>query len=233
MKRFLAIFAFNILPITLIAGQFESDSITVNNKLYIGLDLTTVTYHIYYDEQEEKLNGFKTGYFTPITLHAGYAITDRLSLQTGLGYGGSKDEWEWSLNHKPTDPVRYKYRSVTHVLLVPVSAKFTFLKTLKRFPVYGTFTLMPSFGHTKAETDEITDSKTTTTVVKAKDMNVFATGGLGFNYRISKRFTGYAEYLFYKHNLTGRNSFDYDWEQASPPGRRIFKSLATGVNYKL
>ncbi|NEM96292.1 outer membrane beta-barrel protein [Pontibacter burrus] len=214
-------------------AQVNPDTAARTSKhFYVGLGLTTITYHIYYDEQE-KLGDSKTGYFTPVTLHVSYAITDRLNIQAGIGYGGSKAKREWSPNHNPNDPVKYKDRSVTHVLSVPVSAKFIFFKALRRFPVYGTFTLMPSFGFSKAESEEITDTNTTTTVVKVNDMNVFATGGLGFNYKISNRFTGYAEYLFYKHNLTGQNSFDYDWEQASTIGRRIFKSLAIGVNYSL
>jgi hypothetical protein len=116
---------------------------------------------------------------------------------------------------------------------VPVTAQMIFLKVFKRFPVYGTVSMIPSLGFTKAETQEMRSGTSTSSNASVNGMNLFATAGLGMNYKISSRFTGYAEYLFYKRNLTGQNSFHYDWEQYSPTGRRIFKSFATGLNYKL
>ncbi|MCC9136643.1 hypothetical protein ACFSKU_07540 [Pontibacter silvestris] len=64
-------------------------------------------------------------------------------------------------------------------------------------------------------------------------MNAFATAGLGFNYKISSRFNGYVTYYFYKDNLTGSNSFYYDWEQSGNKIRRFIKSFGLGINYTL
>ena len=92
---------------------------------------------------------------------------------------------------------------------------------------------MPSFGSTLEKRTETHHGVITTTEVKETGMNVFATAGVGSDYRISNRFTGYLEYLFFKRNLTGKNSFYYDWNQDAPLSFRIYRSLALGVNYRL
>ncbi|MBJ6117548.1 outer membrane beta-barrel protein [Pontibacter sp. BT310] len=232
MKTLFLSLTLSLSSLTAVA-QVNPDSTEKSLKrAYVGLSLTTVTYHIYYKDGEE-LDGIKSGYFTPIALHAGYNLSDRLSIQIGVGYGGSKDKLEWSLNQNNNDPVKYRQYSKTNVLAVPVTAQMIFLKAFKRFPVYGTISMIPSFGFTKAETQEIRNGETTASNSSVNGMNLFATAGLGVNYKISSRFYGHAEYLFYKRNLTGQNSFHYDWEQYSPMGRRIYKSLGLGVNYKI
>jgi hypothetical protein len=233
MSSMKTLFLSFILSISTLAASAQQDSANIkSSRLYLGLSLITVTYHIYYENGEE-LEGIKSGYFTPITLHTGYNLSDRLKIQIGLGYGGSKDKLEWSLSHNDNDPVKYKQYSKTNVLAVPITAQMIFLKAFKRFPVYGTVSMIPSFGFSKAETQEIRNGETTASNASVNGMNLFATAGLGVNYKISSRFYGQAEYLFYKRNLTGQNSFHYDWEQYSPIGRRIYKSLGLGVNYKI
>ena len=91
---------------------------------------------------------------------------------------------------------------------------------------------MPSFGSTTAKSTEIRHGLVTTEA-KDKGMNVFATAGLGFKYKISNRFTGYLEYLFFKKNLTGKNSFHHDWNQFATKSQQVYWSLALGVNYRL
>ena len=232
MKEILLSIALMYISLSSMAINLEPDSSNYKERFYVGLSLTTVTYHIYYDDGE-KLNDIKSGYFTPMNLHAGYNLTEKLRIQVGLGYGGSKDKLEWSLNHSENDTVQYKQFSKTNVLAMPVTAQMVFLKVFKRFPVYGTVSMIPSYGFTKAETQEIRSGVSTFSNESVNGVNLFTTAGLGMNYKISSKFYGYAEYLFYKRNLTGQNSFDYDWDQAASKGRRIFKSFGIGLNYNL
>lgn len=92
---------------------------------------------------------------------------------------------------------------------------------------------MPAFGATNAKRTQTRHGVITTTGATDTGMNVFATAGIGFNYSISKRFEGYAEYLFFKTNLTGKNSFHHDWDQYATKSERFYRSLALGVNYRL
>ena len=89
---------------------------------------------------------------------------------------------------------------------------------------------MPAFGTTKSE---VVENNITVSDTHDKGMDVFATAGVGFNYKISKRFEGYGEYLFFKRNLTGQNSLHYDWDQFAIKPEQVYRSFALGVNYKL
>lgn len=199
-------------------------------KIYIGAGLTTIGYHIYYKEAKSS-GAISSGYFAPISVSLGYRIGERIRVEVGLAYGGSKDSGEWSPGS--TDTLLYKDYSRTRVVAVPVSGQLVLFKAFKRFPIYGAATLMPSFGSTKANRTETRHGIVTTTEAKDRGMNVFATAGIGFNYRISNRLEGYLEYLFFKTNLTGKNSFHHDWNQYATKSERIYRSLALGVNYRL
>ncbi|GAA4438866.1 hypothetical protein GCM10023188_34680 [Pontibacter saemangeumensis] len=212
------------------AQQVTQDN-SGEGKFYIGAGLTNVWYHIYYDSPKTDEYAVKTGYFHPISLNFGYKANERISVQVGLAYGGSKDSGEWSPGS--TDTLLYEAHSRTHVLAIPVAGRLVFFKAFRRFPIYGTATLMPSFGSTKANRTETRHGVITSTEAKDKGMNVFATVGVGFNYRISTRFEGYVEYLFFKRNLTGKNSFDHDWDQFATKSEQIYRSFALGINYRL
>jgi hypothetical protein len=190
-----------------------------------------VFYHIYYDDPKTLEYVVKTGYFNPLSLNVIYKINERLRVRAGLGYGWSKDSGEWSPGSP--DTLLYNAHSKTRVAAITVSGQLVLFKAFRRFPVYGAATIMPAFGSTKAERTETQYGVITTTEAKDTGMNVFATAGIGFNYRISNRFEGYLEYLFFKRNLTGKNSFHHDWDQYAPLSGRIYRSLALVVHYKL
>ncbi|RAU84189.1 hypothetical protein DP923_03860 [Pontibacter arcticus] len=175
----------------------------------------------------------KSGYFTPVFLNLGYEATSRVRLFTGIGYGSGKDKLEWSPNYKDTDTIKYSISTKTHVVAVPLTVQVIVLKAFNRFPVYVTGTALTALGTTKAELSETLHGVTTSQHEKEHGINLFATAGIGFNYKVSKQLYGYVEWLAFKQNLTGKNSFDYDWEQYASRGRRFYKSLGVGINYKL
>lgn len=211
-------------------AQQPTEDNSGEGKIYIGAGLTTIGYHIYYKEPKSS-GAISSGYFAPISVSLGYRISERIRVEVGLAYGGSKDSGEWSPGD--TDTLLYKDYSRTRVVAVPISGQLVLFKAFKRFPIYGTATLMPSFGSTQAKRTETRHGTTTSTEAKDTGMNVFATAGVGFNYSISNRFEGYIAYLFFKTNLTGKNSYDHDWNQFATKSEQMYRSLALGVNYRL
>ncbi|RIJ37712.1 outer membrane beta-barrel protein [Pontibacter oryzae] len=217
--KLLFIFSFLVALTSSAMAQQPEEVSPREGNLYIGVGATNVEYHIYY--KEKKGTGtVRSGYFTPMFLTVGYKWTERAKLQVSLGYGGDKQEIEGAGGTTAS--------SRTQALALAVSGQFTFFNVLKRFPVYGSVTAMPAYGTTKSKETEngviVSDTKDAGT-------DVFATAALGFNYKISKRFTGYTEYLFFKRSLTGENSYYYDWNQDATLLDRVAKSLAMGLNY--
>jgi hypothetical protein len=221
------------LALSFTAKASDGDTAKVREgKFYAGIGLTTITYHIYYNNPET-LGEIKSGYFTPITLSLGYRASERVRMQMGIGYGGSMAEMQWSLNHSASDTLRYSVSSRTHVLAVPTTIQVDIFNSYTRIPFYGTVSAITAFGRTNGSVTEILHGVPTTEHLQDKGVNIFLMAGLGVNYKISKRFIGFTELFLFKRNLTGNNSFDYDWEAYSPWGRRLFKSFAFGVNYQL
>lgn len=202
------------------------------SKFYLGIELTTITYHIYYKDPLPA-GHLTSGYFTPVSLLVGYKMNDRVRVKTGGGYGSSGDKAEWSPNHWATDTLRYKATSRTNVFSIPVTVQVDLFKAFRRVPLYGMVSAITAYGSTKSSLTETLHGVPSTNYTQDKGVNVFLMVGLGTNFKINDRFGGYTELFLFKRNLSGDNSFDYDWEAYSPWGRRLFKSLACGVNYQL
>ncbi|RDV13820.1 hypothetical protein DXT99_17470 [Pontibacter diazotrophicus] len=227
MKTSLLLFLLILFASSAIAQQPDEVS-PDDGRLYIGAGITTIPYHIYY--KERKNTGLvRSGYFTPITIALRYELSERASVQVSIGYGGDTHEIE-GIGGTFDNPVHFTARSRTNAIAFPVSGQFILLNAFKRFPVYATASMIPVFGTTKAS---VTENSIVVSDTKDKGMDIFAIAGLGGRYKISNRFTGYLEYYFFKKNLTGGNSMHYDWEQFATRSRRIYKSLALGVNYRL
>jgi hypothetical protein len=220
------------LALSFSAIASEGDTAKVReSKFYTGVGLTTITYHIYYKNPTVQYGSI--GYFTPVFLNVGYKASRTVRLQSGIAYGGSKSEMHWSLNHRDDDTLQIHANERTRVLSVPTTIQVDLFRSYTRIPFYGTVSAITAFGRTRGSVTEILHGKPTTEHVQDKGINIFLMAGLGVNYKISKRFRGYTELFLFKRNLTGNNSFDYDWEAYSPWGRRLFRSFAFGVNYEL
>lgn len=221
MKAFV-IFCFLILVSGSVVAQATDSGTATERKFYVGVGLSSISYHIYYDNPAT--SGYlPSGYFVPFAVNLGYKLSEKTTLQVGIAYGADKSHDTWFPGDQ--DTLVYDMTSRTRVIAVPVTARITILKVYKRFPVYVTGTIMPAYGITKLKTIATSNAGTTTYQVRDSGMNVFTTAGFGFNYSISNRLKGYAEILPFKYNMNGRNSIDLDWEQYASKSRRLYKSL--------
>ena len=231
MKAYLTLLAL-YLTLSFPAISSEGDTAKVReSKFYTGIGLTTITYHIYYKNPSVQYGSI--GYFTPVFLNVGYKLSRTVRVQSGIAYGGSKSEMNWSPNHRDDDTLQFRANERTRVLALPTTIQVDLFRSFTRIPFYGTVSAITAFGKTSGSVTEILHGKPTTEHMQDKGVNVFLMAGLGVNYKISKRFGGYTELFLFKRNLTGDNSFNYDWDAYSPLGRRLFRSLAFGVNYQL
>jgi hypothetical protein len=204
----------------------QEPSYIEKGKFTLGLNLQTVSYHIYYKEGKTQ-GSVRSGYFTPISINTGYQLSDRASVRVGLGIGGDRDK----LTEQIQD-VEYKHDSRTFALVSSLSFYHTFLNLYRKLPIYGTVSLVPAYGFTSLQTTHNGTNGPVSHTVKDDGLNVFAMAGAGFNYQISNRLYGNMSYFFYKKNLSGMNSSHYDWDQGYGL-RSITKSFELGVNYQL
>lgn len=213
-----------------VIGQ-PADPIKVKEyKLYAGIGLSNLSYHIYY-KNPKHTGAVPYGYFRPISINLGCRLSKRASIQIGIAYGGKKEHVFMPVLEAPGRYVEYNFYSRTRVLAIPVTGRFVLFNAYKRLPIYTTISLMPAWGVTKLKTIESRDAIITTTSVKDTGINTFATAGFGLDYKIWKRFTGFAEVLLFRSNLTEDNSKYYDWWGENPKYIQAISSLGIGFNY--
>ncbi|PKV67134.1 outer membrane beta-barrel protein [Pontibacter ramchanderi] len=204
----------------------QGPSYIEKGKFTLGLNLQTVSYHIYYKEGKTK-GSVRSGYFTPVSINTGYQLSDRASLRLSLGLGGDRDKLTEQIQG-----VDYKHDAKTVALVSSLSLYHTFFNLYRKLPIYGTFSVVPAYGSTSLQTTHNGANGPVSHTVKDSGLNVFAMAGAGFNYQISNRLYGNITYFFYKYNLSGMNSSHYDWDQGYGL-RSITKSFELGMNYKL
>jgi hypothetical protein len=197
----------------------EGPSTSQNKKLYVGIDLSNVSYTLLYNDFG------KGGGVTPwITPHVGYRLTPRLNVQVGIGYNKSefdmggiyREDGDTELTHE------HRYRT-TRGWVFPVAIQFTPFNPSRRFQFYATAKFVPTVGSTKHQ--HAKDRAGVTTVLseeKYSGVNTIFIGGLLLKYSISRRFDVYLE-----GNLLYKNFKRTSLYEAYRP-----KSLGLGVDYK-
>jgi hypothetical protein len=119
-------------------------------------------------------------------------------------------------------------------LAIPLTGRFIMFNLYRKMPIYAVVSLMPAYGFTNYYSTGTANNVTSTLYeVKERQVEVFATAGFGFNYRVKKRLNGNVELLLFKRNLTGRNSKFYDWRGEEPWFNQLISSLSFGFNYNL
>jgi hypothetical protein len=168
----------------------------------------------------------------PISLHFGYKLNKRASVQAGVAYGGDiHRDVDYAHDASGSLTTKFKTYSRTRVIALPVTMRFVLLYAFKRLPVYATATIMPAYGVTKIENTKTSNNTPVTTTENHSGINTFATAGFGFNYKIWKQISGTADLLLFKKNLTCANSRYFDWRGEDPLSLRLIGSLEIGFDY--
>lgn len=220
MKTFLLSLLLLLFSFAVTAQPAETASIA-EKKLYIGASLNTVSYMMGYK------HGRVSGSIEPvITLHAGYQLTRRLSVQIGAGYDKDKENFaqEGYEYEGDTELTRWNQYNTAKGLATPVSFYFTPFNPNRKLQLYATASIVPVFGSVKLK--HIKSKGGATDILfedDASGMNLFFTAGLMLKYKINDRLEGYLEgNLIYK-DLLQRNNY----ADSNP------KSIGAGLNYKL
>lgn len=218
MKLLLS-FILTMLSICSIAQQSDTTNSSINKKLSIGAQYSTVTYMLKSSKVRE------SGGLTPrVFINGSYNLNKRTILQIGLGYS-SIDFDARSIYYKSADSVIYNtdYRR-TRGFAVPVTGRYTPFNPGKRLQLYATISVVPAFGIIENYiASEMNGIKTIQQDSETSVFNVFATAGLMLNFKINNRFDSFLEgNLLYKNIGMHSNYAD------SKP-----KSVGIGINYKL
>lgn len=201
MKNTLAIILFMALSFSAVA-QSATPQDSVPRRFFAGFGISNATYYLRYSESPPL-----GGRHTPVaTAHAGYWLSNRASIQLGLGYGVDRFKHENSFVKEDGHLIHYSYKDQTRAFSAQLTGKYMLTNPARRLQLYGLASLTSVWGTTRSENSS-TDNDVTTINHQSTEsgMNVFVTGGLGLNYRLNKRFDVYLEAPLYQKNLSGQS----------------------------
>ncbi|MHA6248679.1 outer membrane beta-barrel protein [Pontibacter sp. CAU 1760] len=198
-------------------AQSSSAPDTTESKFYVGVELSTISYLI--SNHAKSVSGM----FTPVAhVHVGYRLSERASIQVGLAYGETDDNFE-SIYFKTADSTIYKSTRLSNRgLAIPITLQLTPFNPGRRLNVFATASLIPIIGEVSDRRTETLDGKTDI-MFDAHDSGIYTifTAGVILNYKISKRLEGYGKVSpLYK--VVGKQS---NYADSNP------RPLALGVNY--
>lgn len=191
---------------------------STRSKFYIGVELSSVSYVVadYY----KKVGGT----FTPLAhVHVGYRLSERASLQVGLAYGATDDNYE-SIYYKAADSTIYRSTRLSNRgLAIPLTLQLTPFNPGRRLNFYATASLVPIIGEVRDQRSETLDGKTDIKY-SAYDSGIYtvATAGVVLNYKISKSFEVY-----------GKANLLYKELKRESEYAKQARSVAIGLNYNL
>jgi hypothetical protein len=223
MKALFAYFAL-LLPFYTVAQAVPpTDSLNrQTSKFYVGVGFDLGSYPLYY--RTVTIPGpVYSEYFRPLALNVGYQLNDQISFQVGAAYGSNQEEDAFPDYVAPDTYIDRRFTSKTKVLAVPLTTRVILVDKHKRFPVYATFNIMPAWGETRFTSTENQNNIPVTKTFQDSGINLFLTAGVGFNYKIWRRYSGYAEILliesepssgntrYYRHRGENADYFQFIW----------------------
>ncbi|WP_210465834.1 outer membrane beta-barrel protein [Rufibacter roseolus] len=214
-----------------LSAQEVDSAKTKNYKFYIGVGLPLTMYYLFYDHPKNP-SLLQHASFVPKSLHLGYRLNKRVIMEGGIAYGGSGYHYKFPPSKLISgEMAEDEDKSRTHVIALLLTSKLILINANKSLPIYVTASVMPAYGTTRYYRKRTVNNETSTEFdVQDEGMDVFAMAGFGFNYRIWRRFSGKADFLLFRRNLTGR-TFDHYWGQGW--GEKALRSLSIGFNYDL
>lgn len=197
-------------------AQRPTTSDSTKSKLYLGLELSTVSYSM--ANHITQVGGM----ITPVAhLHLGYRLSPRAQVQVGFAYGGAEDNFE-SIDFKSADSTIYRnFRQSRKGLAIPLTVLFTPFHPARRLNLFATASLIPVIGSVHHRRTETLDG-VTRLVYRGDDNGVYwlATAGVVLNYKFSTRLEGY-----------GKANLLYKELKRESAYARQAKSVAIGLNY--
>lgn len=156
------------------------------------------------------------------------SVSDRTTVQVGLGYGMNEAQMAETWRHIPPDSTYIKetYQRL-HAVAMPLTIKYTPFKTNKRLQFHGYASLTPMFRRIKArETESLNGRSALREELYNETVSNFtavASAGITLQYRLSDKWSAYAEGdLIY-----------YSFERQHPITSLRKGAKGIGLNYNL
>lgn len=194
---------------------------TTNDRLFIGINATTIGYNLEY-KHEPKGGDIRT--YSSINI--GIKLNKRARVQIGASYGTDNTDHSDIYVESPSKLVYLNDISRTWGVAMPIMFDYILLHPLKRLQLYGTIMITPIYSTTRHEKSEERDGIATNTFsAKTSGINTYLTAGFGLSYPIGNRFDAYANYYMISRNFNrGLRSKD---------GYPCPGSITLGLNYNL
>ncbi|WP_033316636.1 outer membrane beta-barrel protein [Pontibacter roseus] len=190
------------------------------SKSFIGIGVSTTGYYLPGKPKYEYMAGV-----TPfLTIHYGYSLSKRATIQAGLGYGANESS-HYTTRYVSADEI-YEVHAIQNLraVVVPVTLKFTPLNPHRKLQLYANATLAPTVGRIKASaTESIEGSSLELYNEETSAFNMVATGGLTLNYKMTSRLEGFVDGMLFYKNLHSRGTL----HNQKP------MSVGIGLNYRL
>lgn len=191
MQKTYTLFLALLLSLPAIAQQKEPSqtAATPKNNFFVGGMISSIGYDV-----KGKTKYGSLGVSPSLLVHVGYQISERASIQVGLGYG--KDVFfRNSFRRYSSDSIYVAHKmSQVKALVTPITLKITPFNPQKRLQLYANTALVPLIGSIRANSNEIRNSEFKRLYNEhIYSFNLVATAGLTVNYRFNSRFDAFID----------------------------------------
>ena len=219
LSKRLFLFIFSLALALPVLGQ-NAEGEASTSKSFIGASFSTTGYYLIGKPKYEYITGV-----TPfLTIHYGYTLSKRATIQAGLGYGANESSHYTTRYVSPDEVYEVQKTQDIKAVIVPITLKFTPFNPYRKLQLYVNATLAPTVGRIRASAIESIEGKSLELYnEETSAFNVVATGGLTLNYKMTSRLDGFVDGMLFYKNLHSRGAL----HNQKP------MSVGIGLNYKL
>jgi hypothetical protein len=202
MKITLPFYLLLLLLVSFTAAAQNQEITTVQPKrFYVGVNYTNTQFFLRPRNFTPTNRRFNPNFITYPSIHVGYQLGKRASVQIGVAYVHENTEWGSEYNNAGT--IEGNYDTIqTRGAIIPLTFRYNLLNIGKRFHVNGTSTLTAAYGkNTINQTTTVNEQVTNKSQQEISAFNMYLSIGLGLNYDVSKRFNVYGDLLLFNRNF--------------------------------
>ncbi|WP_162056173.1 outer membrane beta-barrel protein [Pontibacter pamirensis] len=195
----------------------------VKRETFVGVGISVVPYEAVGNPKYRDMHGLGLPF---ITLHYGYRLSKRTSIQVGLGYGFNEMSMGGTSRYIKADSIYMKQsqQSISAVI-APIRLNYTPFNPNRRLQLSGHVSIAPVYRHIQARSTESLNGGSEPIELyndNSSSFTVVATAGLALSYRLSNRLSVYGEGTLSYFNFESQNA-------------RTLKngSKGIGINYRL